>query len=90
MTLKQAIETGIQMGMETFSINYFDYKGRLYEQTADTIFDFIKGYEETIVMTCYFGTFYSNSIPSRHYHRPKHCHIIYRLADEEIPTQPLI
>lgn len=87
MTLKQAIETGIQMGMETFTVEHFSYVGKLYEQTVDTIFDFIKEYENDIVMTCYFGSYYSNSFPFRHYNRPTHCHIIYRLANETIPTE---
>jgi hypothetical protein len=88
MTLKQAIEMGIQMGMKTFSVRHFSCNGKTFEQTADTIFQFIEGYEDAIVMTCYFGSYYSCSIPSWHYQRPDHCHFIYRLADENIPTNP--
>ena len=51
MTLKQAVKIGIQMGMTSFSVNHFGYKGNVSEQTADTIFDFIKGYEDTVVIT---------------------------------------
>lgn len=88
MTLKQAIEFGIAMGMKTFSVRHYSWRGHAYEQTANTIFDFIKEYENCIVMTCYFGTNYSYSIPSIHYQRPELCHIVYRLEDEAIPTQP--
>lgn len=88
MTLKQAIEFGIQMGMKTFSVSHFAYDGKTFEQTAETIFDFIKGYEDTEVITCYFGTYYSYSIPSWHYQRPEHCHFVYRMANEKIPTNP--
>jgi hypothetical protein len=87
MTLKQAVEIGIQMGMTTFTVKHFNYSGKLSEQTADTIFDFIKGYENCIPMTCFFGTFHSNSIPNKTYSRPELCHIIYRLENEKIPIE---
>ena len=86
MTLKQAIEIGIQMGMTNFSVKHFAYKGKLFEQTADTIFDFIKGFEDAIIMTCYFGTYYYDSIPSARYGRPELCHLVYRLENEKIPN----
>jgi hypothetical protein len=86
MTLKQAVEIGIQMGMTTFTVKHFNYSGKLSEQTADTIFDFIKGYEDDVVITCYFGTYYSDSLPSVRYGRPEHCHLVYRLENEKLPN----
>ena len=86
MTLKQAVKIGIQMGMTSFSVNHFGYKGNVSEQTADTIFDFIKGYEDTVVITCYFGTYYFDAYPAVRYGRPDLCHLVYRLENEKIPN----
>ena len=83
--LKEMIEIGIQMGMTKFSVEHYGHKGKVYEQTVETIFDFIKGYENCIPMSCYFGTYYSCSIPKRTYSRPELCHISFRLENEEIP-----
>lgn len=88
MTLKQAVEIGIQMGMTNFSVNHFNYncKGKVFEQTVDTIFDFIKGYEDAVVITCYFGTYYYDAFPAVCYGRPDLCHLVYRLENEKIPN----
>lgn len=68
--LKQMIEMGIELGMKKFSVEHIEHQGKTYEQTIDTIFDFIQGYEDCIPVTCYFGTFYK--------YRPELCHIIFK------------
>lgn len=87
MTLKNAVIEGIEMGMTTFTVQHCDYAGRCYEQTADEILNFIEGYENETVVSCYYGTFYSHSIPTKTYSRPNHCHLVYRLKDEKLPQR---
>ena len=87
MTIKQAIEIAITSGMTTFTIHHFNYKGKYYEQTLDTIYDFIKGYEDDIVITIYLGSAYSShGKEGVTYSRPTHCMIIFRGADEKLPS----
>ena len=88
MTVKQAIDFGIISGMKNFAVKHYRFDGEELEQTVETVFDFIKGYENCRVMTCYFGSAYSYTIPSIHYQRPDLCYIIFRLEDEAIPTEP--
>ena len=87
MTLKTMIENAIHMCMKTFTVSHYSYNGRKIEQTVDTIFEFIKDYEDCIPVTCYFGTYYSMSIPHWHYDKPDHCHISYRLPNENLPKE---
>jgi hypothetical protein len=90
MTIKQAVAFAIASGMTTFNIHHYAYQGKVYTQTADTIYDFIKGYEDDDVVTVYFGTAYSQynkDTDSRVYLRPTHCHIIYKLKNENLPTE---
>ena len=83
-TLKQAIEIGIEMGMTEFAIKHYAYEGSPIIQTADTVLDFIKGHENEIPVTIYYGSAYRvHGI----YYKPYHCFISYRLADEELPTK---
>ena len=83
-TLKQAVEIGIEMGMTEFAIKHHAYEGSPIIQTADTVLDFIKGHENEIPVTIYYGSAYrTNGI----YHKPYRCFISYRLADEELPTK---
>ena len=83
-TLKQAIEIGIEMGMTEFAIKYYAYEGSPIIQTADTVLDFIKGHENEIPVTIYYGSAYRvHGI----YYKPYHCFISYRLADEELPMK---
>ena len=83
-TLKQAIEMGIEMGMTEFAIKHYAYEGSPIIQTADTVLDFIKGHENEIPVTIYYGSAYRvHGI----YYKPYHCFISYRLADEELPTK---
>ena len=91
MTLQQAIEFGIAMGMQTFNVRHYLHhcgSAQKYWQDGETIFDFIKGYENCIVVNCYFGTAYRETIPTTYFPRPYHCVINYRLPDEELPTMP--
>lgn len=88
MTVKQAIEFGIAMGMKSFQVKHYKYNGEPLELTIDAVLNLIKGYEKCLVMTCYFGSAYSYTIPSVHYQRPDLCYIVFRLEEEEIPTQP--
>ena len=82
-TLKQVIENGIEMGMTEFAIKHHAYKGSPIIQTVDTVLDFIKGYENEIPVTIYYGSAYStNGI----YEKPYHCFISYRFVDEKLPT----
>ena len=76
MNLKEAIIYGIKMGMETFSIRHFKYRGRCFEQNLETILEFIQGYEDCIPVTCYYGSWDSD--------RPTHCHISYKLKEESL------
>ena len=83
-TLKQAIEIGIEMGMTEFAIKHYAYEGSPIIQTADTVLDLIKGHENEIPVTIYYGSAYRvHGI----YYKPYHCFISYRLADEELPTK---
>ena len=83
-TLKQAVEMGIEMGMTEFAIKHYAYEGSPIIQTADTVLDFIKGHENEIPVTIYYGSAYRvHGI----YYKPYHCFISYRLADEELPTK---
>ena len=83
-TLKQAVEIGIEMGMTEFAIKHYAYEGSPIIQTADTVLDFIKGHENEIPVTIYYGSAYRvHGI----YYKPYHCFISYRLADEELPTK---
>ena len=66
---------------------HHEYEGKVYEQSADEILEFIKDYEDCIPMNCYFGTYCSYSIPTWTYSRPELCCITYRLKDEKIPTK---
>ena len=84
ITLKQAIEMGIEMGMTEFAIEHYSYKGSRIVQTADTVFDFIKGYENEIPIVINYGSDYcTNGV----YYKPYYCFISYRLADEKLPTK---
>lgn len=86
MTIKQAIDIAITSGMTTFALHHFNYNGKHYEQTIDTIYDFIKGYENDIVITIYLGSAYSfHGREGTTYSRPTHCEIIFREADENLP-----
>ena len=83
-TLKQAVEIGIEMGMTEFAIKHYAYEGSPIIQTADTVLDFIKGHENEIPVTIYYGSAYRvHGI----YYKPYHCFISYRLADEELPMK---
>ena len=82
-TLKQAIEIGIEMGMTEFAIWHYSYKGRPIVQTADTVLDFIKGYENEIPIKINYGSDYCTF---GLYYKPYYCSISYRLVDEELPT----
>ena len=87
MTIKQAIEIAIASGMTTFTVSHHTYKGRQFEQTANTIHDFIKGYENDKVMSLYLGNWYSqyNGQGKPYtYPRPTHCHIEFRNENEKI------
>lgn len=82
-TLKQAVEIGIEMGMIEFIIEHHAYEGSPIVQTADTVLDFIKGHENEIPITIYYGSAYRTQ---RVYHKPYHCFISYRLVNEKLPT----
>ena len=83
-TLKQAVEIGIEMGMTEFAIMYHAYEGSPIIQTADTVLDFIKGHENEIPVTIYYGSAYRvHGI----YYKPYHCFISYRLEDEKLPMK---
>ena len=83
MTIKQAVEIAITSGMTTFTVYHFNYKGYVYEQNLNTIYDFIKGYENDLVVTIYLGSAYKeNGI----YLRPTHCEIAFRGTDENLPS----
>ena len=83
--LKQTIEMAIAMGMETFTVRHYSWEGKLIKKTKEEIFEYIKGFENEIPMKCWFGTYYSAGFSDPHFTQPKHCHITYRLADEELP-----
>ena len=82
-TLKQVIENGIEMGMTEFTIKHHAYKGSPIIQTADTVLDFIKEYENEIPVTIYYGSSYHTGDV---YDKPYHCFISYRFANEKLPT----
>ena len=83
-TLKQAVEIGIEMGMTEFTIKHHAYEGSPIIQTADTVLDFIKEYENEIPVRINYGSDYrTNGV----YHKSYHCSISYRLTDEELPTR---
>lgn len=92
MKLSTVIKMAIEDGMETFSVTHYDVDlyEKKYEQTAETILDYINGYEDCEVVTAYFGTFWQEG--GRHinkplkYERPKHCHIVYKSENEELPN----
>lgn len=85
MTLKDLITMAIADGMETFYVSHYSYKGRRFEQTKDTILEFIEGYEDCIPITVYYGTAYSSHFPELHYSRQTHCDIVYKLPGESLP-----
>ncbi len=88
MTIKQAIDCAIVSGMTTFALRHHNYKGKVYEQSKETIYDFIKGYENDVVMTVYFGSSYSvyhGRDEDYTYPRQHHCEITFRGADEILP-----
>ena len=88
MTIKQAIDCAIASGMTTFALHHHNYKGRVYEQSKETIYDFIKGYENDVVMTIYFGSSYSvyhGRDEDYTYPRQHHCEITFRGVDEILP-----
>lgn len=92
MKLSTIIKMAIEDGMETFSVTHYDVDlyGKKYEQTAETILDYINGYEDCEVVTAYFGTFWQSG--GRHinkplnFGRPKHCHIVFKSENEELPN----
>ena len=92
MKLSTIIKMAIEEGMETFSVARYDtgFYDKKYEQTAETILNYINGYEDCEVVTAYFGTYWQNG--GRHikkplkFERPKHCHIIYKSENEELPN----
>lgn len=87
MTIIQAIEIALASGMTTFTIAHHTHKGKAFEQTEDTIFEFIKGYENDKVMSLYLGnwyTQYNGQGKPYTYPRPTHCHIIFRNENEII------
>ena len=87
MTIIQAIEIALTSGMTTFTIAHHAYTGKAFEQTEDTIFEFIKGYENDKVMSLYLGnwyTQYNGQGKPYTYPRPTHCHIIFRNENEII------
>jgi hypothetical protein len=87
MTIKQAIEIAIAAGMTTFTVRHFNYNGKRYEQTLDTIDDFIKGHEDDLVVTIHFGSEHCyHGKEGTTYSRPNHCAIIFRGADESLPS----
>ena len=88
MTIKQAIDCAVASGMTTFTLQHHNYNGRAHEQSVDTIYEFIKGYEDDIVMTIYFGNAYSvyhGRDKDYTYPRQHHCQIIFKGADEILP-----
>ena len=87
MTIKQAIDIAIASGMTTFTIAHHSYNGRNFEQSQDTVYDFIKGYENDKVMSLHLGNWYSQYNRQGKpytYPRPTHCHIVYRFENEII------
>lgn len=82
-TLKQAVEIGIEMGMTEFAIRHHAYEGSPIIQTADTVLEFIEGYENEIPISINYGSDYCTR---GLYYKPYYCSIEYRLADEELPT----
>ena len=85
MTIKQAIDIAIASGMTTFTIAHHAYNGRNFEQSQDTVYDFIKGYENDMVMSLHLGNWYSqyNGQGKPYtYPRPTHCHIVFRNENE--------
>ena len=89
MTVKQAIDCAIASGMTTFEIKHNNYRGKRHEQTIDTIYDFIKGYENDVVMSIHFGnayTQYNAQTKTTIYTRPHHCFITFRGASEQLPV----
>ena len=91
MTLKQAIDIAIESGMTEFTVSYYQ-SDIVYpkEQTLDSIYEFIKGYENSLVMSLNLGTNYSHynfNEKRRFYSRPTLCHISIRDENEPIPTE---
>ena len=87
MTIKQAIDIAIASGMTTFTIKHHTYGGKLSEQNLYTIYSYIEGYEEDVVMSIFFGNYYTTYNGQNKpytYPRPTHCHITYRNKDEVI------
>lgn len=81
MTIKQAIEIAIASGMTTFTLRHHTYTGRALEQTINSVYDFIKGYEDCDVMSLHLGNWHSLGGV---YTRPTHCNIIYKLSGEKL------
>ena len=77
MKLKQAIKMAIASGMTEFEVWHDSYKGKRYRQTIETIYDFIKDYENDNVLTINFGSDYSyiNTNGERVYTQPTLCTI---------------
>ena len=89
MTIKKAIEIAIEEGMTTFSAAHYGYDGRCFEKSKEEFYDFIKYYENDTVLTLYLGNWhkkYNGQGKPYTYPRPTHCHIIYKLEDEDIPS----
>ena len=78
LTLKNVIESAIEMGMETFEIHHIDYQGHVFEQTKDEVLDFINGYENAPIAYIQMGTGYFNKDGGKYiYKRPHHCAITF-------------
>lgn len=81
MTLKEIVRQAIEMGMETFQIKHFRYNGRVYEVAKESVFEWIKSYENALPVSCYFGSAYSTL---GEYERPTLCYITYRFENENL------
>ena len=57
MTLKEMVKEMINKGITEFRISYFAYDGRYFVQTEKTVEDFIKGYEDCIVVEYQWGQY---------------------------------
>lgn len=77
MKLKQAVEIAMASGMTEFEVWHETYSGKRHRQTTETIYDFIKGYENDNVLTINFGSDYSylSTNGERVYAQPTLCTI---------------
>ena len=85
MTVKECVNEALKMGMTEFEIQHFRYNGRTHKQTKETVFDFIRGYEDDVVVTCYFGSGYSywdSKTDKQIYTAPTLCFITLRGKNE--------